>query len=532
MPATFTVSTPTGGSHAYFKAENARNSASEIAKGLDTRGQGGFVVGPGSLTPGGRYDVTLDLAVADAPAWLASRAQRPAGPATPVGEPVGGPVALHHRPLTELDTPDNIARATECAKTAEPAVEGDGGEPHTYQTICRLKDLGVSRRVALELLLEYWSPRCAPSWKPDELEEKVRNAYAYGKLPPGAASPQAEFSPVEITSAPERGLYFELGKDMEPDTELKPLIDGVLDQHAFSVLYGESHTGKTFVALSAAAAIASGSPFANQKSEPGGVVYVAAEGGRGIRKRIAALRQTCDLTHFAVVPCSINLLGANSDVQPLCDLIGRAGLALKTPVVLVVIDTLSRSIAGANENSSEDMTAFVRACDKIRSASGAHLMVVHHAGKDTSKGARGHSSLRAATDTELEVEDEVLRVRKQRDGEHIADMPFRLREVQVGERADGRAITSCVVEWAGPGEDFKVQELTDEETETLDMLRAAYAREGSQPVTTGDVAAEYRQAGAAVSEATVLRRVRTLREKGQAKQAGRKWVPMNPEKKK
>ena len=69
-------------------------------------------------------------------------------------------------------------------------------------------------------------------------------------------------------------------------------------------------------------------------------------------------------------------------------------------VALVVIDTLARAMTG-NENAPEDMGRFVAACGRIREACEGHVLIVHHCGKDQARGARGHSSLRAATDVEL-----------------------------------------------------------------------------------------------------------------------------------
>src|SRR6185369_16098598 len=102
-----------------------------------------------------------------------------------------------------------------------------------------------------------------------------------------------------------------------------------------------------------------------------------------------------------------------------------------------------------NENSPEDMGRFVSSCDRLREAGECHVMVVHHCGKDTAKGARGHSSLRAATDVEGEVTKgeggvRVLTIRKNRDGEEGAAYAFNLETVELGENAKGRMLTTCV----------------------------------------------------------------------------------------
>jgi RecA-family ATPase len=118
---------------------------------------------------------------------------------------------------------------------------------------------------------------------------------------------------------------------------------------------------------------------------------------------------------------------------------------------LIVVDTLSRAMAGGNENSPEDMDALVGHIDLIRQALPSHVSVIHHSGKDAARGARGHSSLRAAADTEIEITREIgtktstARVTKQRELELGDEFPFCLVPVELGTNRRGKAVTSCVV---------------------------------------------------------------------------------------
>jgi hypothetical protein len=112
---------------------------------------------------------------------------------------------------------------------------------------------------------------------------------------------------------------------------------------------------------------------------------------------------------------------------------------------LIVIDTLSRALAGGDENSSTDMGALVKNVDALRAATGAHLLVVHHSGKNKANGARGHSLLRAATDTEIEIEAGLIAVTKQRDLDKSWSSGFVLEEHILGEDEDGDYIKSCTV---------------------------------------------------------------------------------------
>lgn len=221
-----------------------------------------------------------------------------------------------------------------------------------------------------------------------------------------------------------------------------PLIKGILDQGAMTILYGESNAGKTFVAMDIAYHIANGLPWAGRRTAALPVLYIAAEGGKGARKRAAALMARYGAAAgFWFVMHPINLLRADADLKPLIDAVRVTGQAFG----LIVVDTLSRAMAGGDENASTDMGAMVKHLDVLRSATGAHLMAVHHSGKDKAKGARGHSLLRAATDTEIEIADGVIAVTKQRDLDGSFSSGFALDVVTLGVDRDGDPVTSCTV---------------------------------------------------------------------------------------
>jgi hypothetical protein len=149
---------------------------------------------------------------------------------------------------------------------------------------------------------------------------------------------------------------------------------------------------------------------------------------------------------------SINLLDPDADRTKLVATIQAATAKMRIPVRLVVIDTLSRALAGGNENAPNDMGALVKSCDYIRQAVNAHIALIHHSGKDLALGARGHSLLRAATDTEIEISrpdtssPSVARVTKQRELEIEGSFAFTLKTVNLGNNRRGKPVTSCVVE--------------------------------------------------------------------------------------
>lgn len=248
------------------------------------------------------------------------------------------------------------------------------------------------------------------------------------------------------TVAPERKRFelvpFRAATAQALADKARPLIKGLLDQGAMTVLYGDSNVGKTFVTVDMSYHIAEGLDYGGMPTTRMPVVYVAAEGGRAINKRLLALEQKHGPTdNFYLLKEPVNLREARADTGPLIEAIA----ALPEAPGLIVIDTLSRAIAGGEENNSVDMGSLVANFDRIRAATGAHLLVVHHTGKIIAKGARGHSLLRAATDTELEVQDGRIAATKQRDMDGTWSSGFRLEPRVVGLDVDGAPVTSCTV---------------------------------------------------------------------------------------
>lgn len=243
--------------------------------------------------------------------------------------------------------------------------------------------------------------------------------------------------------------------EVQPALDAADFVEGLLIDGTMSVIYGESNCGKTFFALDLALHVAAGTAWRGREVDQRGVLYLALEGGNGFRNRVAAYKQD-SLTNavdlpFAVVPVGVNLLAPDGDTLRVIEAAKTAAARLTMPVGLIVVDTLSRAMAGGNENSSEDMGALVRNLDLIRQALPSHVAAVHHSGKDAAKGARGHSLLRAATDTEIEVTRDstakvsTARVTKQRDLEGGQEFAFQLHPVELGHDKRGKPVASCVV---------------------------------------------------------------------------------------
>lgn len=281
-------------------------------------------------------------------------------------------------------------------------------------------------------------------------------------------------------------IYFE---DVTVNLDAADFVEGVISEGAMSVVYGESNCGKTFFMSDLALHIAAGMVWNGRAVEQGGVIYCALEGAHGISNRVAAFRQHHGLEDatlpFAIIPVSINLLDPTADTSKLIEAIQAAAKKMAMPVKLVVLDTLSRALAGGNENAPDDMGALVNSIDKIRQATGAHVCGIHHSGKDAAKGARGHSLLRAATDTEIEISradpqsPSVAVVKKQREMEIEGTWAFSLQTVELGLNRRNKPVTSCVVvPMAAPAKTNQGPKLNDWERLALTAIQEVIGERG------------------------------------------------------
>ncbi|TKB49934.1 DNA primase [Ferrimonas sediminicola] len=237
------------------------------------------------------------------------------------------------------------------------------------------------------------------------------------------------------------------------DYQSRYLIKGQLPADSFGVVYGPSGHFKSFIALALACHVATGQDWNGHRTQRNKVIYVAGEGGTGVPRRIKAWesksRKGVTVSDLAVISQPVYL----TEVGQLEALIDAAtDFGGEQGVGLIILDTLARCFAGADENKTADMNQFIAKCDELRRRTGATVLVVHHSGKDAEKGARGSSALRAAADFEFSVkrtEDDQLAAwlacTKMKDDGGASDMAFPLRVVELFTDSDGDPVTSLVV---------------------------------------------------------------------------------------
>jgi hypothetical protein len=207
---------------------------------------------------------------------------------------------------------------------------------------------------------------------------------------------------------PAQPFPFTMAKDITFEPK-EFLIDGFLGRHEVSAWYGPPDAGKSTVLIHAACCVAAGLTFCGQRVRQGPVLYVAAERGAIVRRRIKAWckEHGLDDIPLAVVDHAIDLRSNKLDAERIIATARElGGTTCGQPVAWIIFDTLNRVLAGGDENSSKDMGAVIAAIDHIHRATQAHVSVIHHVPVDRVDRMRGHGSALGAVDMTVRVTKE------------------------------------------------------------------------------------------------------------------------------
>ncbi|MEP3226317.1 MAG: AAA family ATPase [Parasphingorhabdus sp.] len=435
------------GMHVFFKHPGGTiANRANLLPGVDIRGDGGYVVAPGSVHPSGATYQWLNspesFELAEIPAWLAgllkptkqNQSDFHLNDNSAYGEAALDSELSALRRAPEGERNDQLNRTTFAASQL-----AHGGEIESEKT----KALIASTANAIGL-------------DEDEVEATLNSAWEAGAMNPRSASDRLSKNPREAlentATDVDDALPLVWFDDVEPNLDNLWLIKGLLPQTGLALIYGHPDSGKSFLALDIAFHVAMGSQWHDLKTEKGLVVYVGAEGLAGLRNRMVAFRQhhnPVEPMPFALIPTPIDMQGANADTPKLIAAIRQACEDSGHEPRLIIIDTISKTF-GAGKENTDDMASYVANCGRVAAEFDCCVMPVHHRPKDSeSKDPRGHSSLRGGCDTILLVENGQTKkatVFKQKDGEGGQSYLFNLKTVQLGFDNDGEPVTSCIVQ--------------------------------------------------------------------------------------
>lgn len=413
---TFTVQTPRGGQHLYFLSPYPiTNQKGRLPPGIDVRGKGGYVVGPGCHTEAsedgktaeGEYIVVCDKPPMEAPEWLLSLLNRE-----------GGRNEHEDVAIAEYDLPANVERGRGLIRQqTQWAVEGNGGNSFTYNFVCFLRDYALSQDTIYDLLNEpygddeeSWNERCSPSWSEDELRTLIENAFNYATNAPGQKGGMLDSSS-ELDSITDR--YIAAGEaesaQVKEDEKLaeKRALEGLdamcfqgdalirrenkhfyiiedwLLGHGVAALRAKRGTGKTVVMIDMALRLACDMDWWGKNTDKGwSSVYICAEDDEGLQTMMTGWSIQNDKLpakdRFIVMTGSPNLLDGGE--------VRKWAEYLKTKLgkhkAVVFVDTWQRVTASVSQNDDSDMQVAIKNAEWLARELGGPVVIAFHPPKN------------------------------------------------------------------------------------------------------------------------------------------------------
>ena len=459
------VESPGGSRHLYFRHEEGlRSTTDRIAPGIDTRAAGGYVAAPGAVSAKGTYRLLSGSLTDDLPPWPEAL-MRPSGrtreagqgeptglpfhviraalmavpnDARPYGEYIDFGMAIH----AESDGSEEGLQAWQdwCAKNPnndpglnESKWEGfkaDGGLTG-WKIIHEAERHGWRDATVTHLL---WLADFDFAFTKEELHD-IEIAGLVGE--PEAAEEQA---------AKSGGLTFQTPAECATLPARRYVIKGLLAEGDVAAIIGAPGAGKSLLAPRLGYAVAQGAEVFGRRTKAGGVLYVAAEDGHGMRARLSALRADHgEADAFQLVGGVSDLLSDKGQLKAL-----QAEVKSRRPA-LIFIDTLAVAFPGLEENSAEGMGRVVAAARSL-ARWGAAVVLIHHDTKAGDGLPRGHSLLNGALDVALYLKREgnvvAFKPSKNRNGTTEQDFAFTIATRRLGTDEDGDAITTAICQEA------------------------------------------------------------------------------------
>lgn len=407
-PETYMVQTPSGGVHLYYRG-TLPPSASKLARGIDIRSEGSYVLLPPSrLDGGGEYVV------------VRATSAKPLSPK--IRELLGIKETQRQASILnrdDLDQPQNIERARtklrQRVAEGDVAIEGQGGDFRTFKLACEVMAVGLSEERALALIAEEWNPHCRPPWAIDggtpqspSLDMKVRNAARYMQNDAGATGVEPGADVFRATAAAQEAVEASRGQwngRRMSDLIRAPAVpfwdrDKMFPRHAsggVGMIFGPSGHHKTNLLIAKLFELW-------RSDDPPRVAYATGEGDEGLGVRFNAHCilhgvDPADLDELLLVT-EIPLVAQQNELESFCDYLENAAAFRPN---IVVIDTFATALGGADEDQRAAALLSRRgALGQLARKLKAFVLVVHHTGHQ-GEHARGSSGNKGNVDAYLRV---------------------------------------------------------------------------------------------------------------------------------
>lgn len=327
-----------------------------------------------------------------------------------------------------------------------------------------------------------------------------------------------------------RPLRFTLFADIDPAPRKQFLVSKFLGLGEMSCIYAGPGSAKSLLAADCGFHVAWGREWFGRRVTKGGVLYVAAERSKLVERRLAALRKHygVDDLPFAIVGGLVDLRSSEQHAEEIVGYARDLHEISGERVVLVIVDTVSRVLAGGDENSPKDMGALVSTITLVQEATAAHVMLVHHTPQDGNARMRGHGALLGAVDTSIVVERagnvRTATIVKDNDGADSEHVSFGIESVYLSTDPEtGEETVSAVLVPSDPALTSSDTDprLTKNQKTMFALVHAA----GARGLTTEEWNEKARDAGLGVSRKADLYDFRNaLVSKSLVRQLGDRWT--------
>jgi hypothetical protein len=461
LPSSISQRTPRGGRHILYRWDEARpvrNTASRIAPGVDTRGDGGFIVVAGSVRADGAaytWEVPPDHEPADAPEWLYAALAKPVSTNPP-------PARIY-----EPDSSRGYGAAAlreECERVAN-APEGERNDTLNRAAFSLAQLVAGGELQESIVRTELIAAADAAGLRGAEVAKTIESGFTAGQQQPRerptSAPVPARLSPSPPNDQGQPGWSFRVVRYSEIPEDLRKtwLVQDMLGAGELSVVFGGPGSGKSVIVGDLGFHVAAGADWFGRTVEAGLVVYVAAERAALMWRRARAwrLRHGIEDIPLVILSGSFDLTTTSAQTGELAQFCRFESERLGLPTRLIVVDTLQRVFGGENENDAASMGALVNNLATLQQETGAHVLVIHHTPVLAPDRMRGHGALTGAADSTFLVEKgsgvRTLSIVKSNDTAEELKIRYSLESVTIHTDEDGQETAAPVVveaEDAGP----------------------------------------------------------------------------------
>lgn len=529
LPPTARATTANGGTHIFFKHIDGIRNRGALAPGVDTRGQGGYICGPGSVMSDGRAYKWVDHdgvgmpEFADTPQWLLDilkpRVEQAEVRTEYTYKPGRNEAYIERAVQLELD------------KLAATGAGGRGGQVNASAfSLGQLVGAGALSRSEAEYGLLQAAHACGIVQKDGEKEirQKIKRGLDAGEKQPRVI-PEPEYSNDDTTpvsmdkirgmiektiarqDAEKDGAKTEpssptAGNDKTPPSDPKKrerfeltwfdeikegepkemFIKGAFGVREFTTISGLPGTGKSVITTDAACHVAAGMEWHGRKVKKGLVVYVAAERKKLTERRMMAFRKKHGVKDvpLLVLGGRLDFTKDLKDAKDLIAAIKNAETETEMQCVWVIVDTLTRVFGAGDQNASKDMSRFVDACYEVLTETTAHVTAIHHSAWSGERG-KGAIDLDGAVDASFMVKKDHGKYKLicdgTNDGEEGTILSFDMESITIGHDEEGEPTTAPVVVASAEPKPPTSGSLKGYKGEVLSALKSAIDKNGFEP---------------------------------------------------